>query len=289
MAFSIGESGIRKQVIDDLLKVLAEPSYVLKEAVSVTSFGGWQNTYYQEDAAVLTAPTGNSGLGLPRGANFPQIAPSNVQKNAWITKIGFEATINFEDILANNVDLQARAVFKLTQKVVYELDTAIKNCLTENDAPSTVNYFTVSPGYGWDKVASASIVDDLMYAKQLIAEDNYPVTNLVCFINNKDHRSMVNYLASKGAQFPQIGNDVTENGKVGKLAGIDIRLSETVPASFAIVCVPKVCATMRELVPLQSDIKEDAFRNTRIRVVEEGMIYLTDPAAVCVIRGTRNY
>jgi hypothetical protein len=127
-----------------------------------------------------------------------------------------------------------------------------------------------------------------MQAKQLIGTYNYPTTNLVCLINLKDHRSMVNYLASKGAQFPTIGNDVTENGKVGKLAGIEIRNSNTIPASMAIVLVPKVCATWKELVPLQSDVKEDPFKSTRIRVVEEGMLEYTDPRAVCVIYGTQD-
>ncbi|MCK9371368.1 hypothetical protein M0R04_15750 [Candidatus Dojkabacteria bacterium] len=291
MAYTLltGSEGIRKEVIDNLVKVFAQPSYVLKEVVSVTTTGGWQNTYYQEDPAVLTAPTGNSGSGLPRGANFPQISTANALKTGWITKVGFEDNILYEDIIAGNVDKQARTVFKLTQKTVYTVDLAIKNGLTEDDSPSTVNNFTVASGYGWDKVASASIIDDLMQAKQLIAEDNYPVTNLVCLVNAKDHRSIVNYLASKGAQFPSVGEDMATNGFVGKLAGITIRQTETIPASFAIVLVPKVCATWKELVPLQSDVHEDPFKSTRIRVVEEGMLELTDPSAVCVIRGTRNY
>lgn len=284
-----GSVGIRTEVIDKLVKVFAQPSYVMKEVVSVTTTGGWQNTYYQEDPAVLTSPTGNSGSGLPRGANFPQLSTSNLQKTGWITKVGFEDNILYEDIISGNVNKQARTVFKLTQKTVYTVDLAIKNGLTEDDEPSTVNTFTIGSGYGWDRVASAAIVDNLMQAKQLIAEDNYPVTNLVCLVNAQDHRGMVNYLASKGAQFPSVGEDMAVNGYVGKLAGITIRQTETVPASFAIIVVPKVCATWKELVPLKSDVKEDAFKSTRIRVVEEGMLELTDPSAVCIIRGTRNY
>ena len=283
-----GSEGIRKEVIDRLVKVFAQPSYVLKEVVSVTTTGGWQNTYYAEDPDVLTAPSGNSGLGLPRGANFPQISTSNVEKTGWITKIGFEDNINYEDILSNNVDKQARTVFKLTQKVVYEIDTAIRNGLTENSSPATVNYFLIDYGYGWDVIASCAIIDDLMNAKTRIATYNYPTTNLKCLINHTDHRSMVNYLAAKGSQFPTIGNDVAANGKVGRLAGFDIMVSNTIPASMAIIVVPKVCATWKELVPLQSDVKEDAFKSTRIRVVEEGMLELTDPRAVCVILGTEH-
>ena len=281
-----GSEGIRKEVIDNLVKVFAQPSYVLKEVVSVSNTGGWQNTYYSENPEVLTEPSGNSGTGLPRGANFPQISTSNQEEKGWITKIGYEDNINFEDILAGNTDKQTRTVFKLTQKVVYEIDKAIRIGLT--DSTKSFNTFTIVKGYGWDKVASAAIIDDLMRAKKEIGTYNYPTTNLVCLINLEDHRSMVNYLASKGAQFPTIGNEVAANGVVGKLAGIEIRNSNTIPASMAIVAVPKVCATWKELVPLQSDVKEDAFKSTRIRVVEEGMLEYTDPRAVCVIYGTED-
>jgi hypothetical protein len=288
MAYDLltGSTGIRKEVIDNLVHVFAQPSYVLKEVVSVTTTGGWQNTYYSENPDVLTAPTGNSGLNLPRGANFPQISTSNTKETAWITKIGFEDNINYEDIIAGNVDKQARTVFKLTQKVVYEVDTAIRTGLT--DTTKAINSFTITYGKGWDAVVSCAIIDDLMYAKQLIGTYNYPTTNLTCVINLKDHRGLVSYLTAKGSQFPAIGNDVATNGFVGKLAGVNIVVSATMPASKALVVVPKVCATWKELVPLQSDVKEDPFKSTRIRVVEEGMLELTDPRAVCLILGTQH-
>jgi hypothetical protein len=291
MAYDLktGSSGIRKEVIDELTHIFAQPSYVLKELVSVTTTGGWQNTYYQEDPAVLTAPTGNDGLGLPRGANFPQISTSNAKKTAWITKIGFEDNINYEDIISGNVQKQPRTVFKLTQKVVYEIDTAIRNGLTQNNTPVDINSFTLASGYGWDRLASAAVIDNLMRAKQEIGTYNYPTENLTCVINLKDHRSIVTYLSAKGNQFPEVGNDMAKNGYVGRLAGIKLVHSNTIPASQAIIVVPKVCATWKELVPLQSDVKDDAFKSTRIRLVEEGMLELTDPRAVCTIYGTENY
>jgi len=288
MAYNLqtGSSGIRKEVIDNLVHVFAQPSYVLKELVSVTTTGGWQNTYYSENPDVLTAPTGNSGIGLPRGANFPQLSTSNTKETGFITKIGYEDNINFEDIISGNVDKQARTVFKLTQKAVYDIDTAIRTGFV--DTTKSFNTFTIAKGYGWDKVASCAILDDLMRAKKEIGTYNYPTTSLVCVINLEDHRSMVNYLASKGAQFPTLGDNVANNGVVGKLAGVEIRVSNTIPASMAIIAVPKICATWKELVPLQSDVKEDPFKSTRIRVVEEGMFEYTDPRAVCIIYGTED-
>ena len=126
-----------------------------------------------------------------------------------------------------------------------------------------------------------------MNAKQLIGVANYDTSGLMAFISEKDHRSIVNYLAEKGAQFPSVGNDMAKNGRVGKLAGIQLVVSNNVTASFALVVVPKVVGAWRESVSLRSDLKKDAFKGTRIRVVEMGVAQLTDPSASVLIIGTQ--
>jgi hypothetical protein len=126
-----------------------------------------------------------------------------------------------------------------------------------------------------------------MHAKQLIGTYNYPTEGLMVFINNKDHRSIVNYLAEKGAQFPQIGNDMATNGKVGNLVGMQLVVSNSVPASYALVVVPKICGTWKEMVPLQTTTKEDPYKSLTVRAVEMGVTQLTDPKAVVLIKNTQ--
>lgn len=277
-------TGIRKEVIDNLLKIYAQPSYVLKNLLSTSTTGGWQNTYYAEDPAVLTAPTGNSTKGIPRGANFPQMSTSNIEKTGWITKYGAEDNITYEDILANNVNKQARTIFKLTQKLVYDLDSDIYTAITSDANTQT---FTIAANSGWDHVASTAIVDDLMYALQLIGTYNYPTSNVTAAINLRDYRSIMAWVTAKGAQWNQLSNSVAENGSIGKLAGVNLVVTASIPASRALVVVPKVCANWKELVPLQSQVIEDPYKSTTIRVVNEGMIEVTDPRACVLIKGTQ--
>ena len=97
----------------------------------------------------------------------------------------------------------------------------------------------------------------------------------------------MNYIAGKGAQFPDFGNEVARNGNAGKLAGVGIIVSNSVSASNALVVVPQVCATWKELVPLQTTIITDEYRAVTIRAVEEGITQLTDPSAVIRIFGTQ--
>jgi hypothetical protein len=161
--------------------------------------------------------------------------------------------------------------------------------LTENRTGTagvySITSYLISAGQCWDE-ASANPVSDLLYAKQVISENNYDTENLMCFVSPKGYKDIMAWVAAKGAQFPEFGNQVAQNGMAGKLAGVQLVVSNSVTASYALVVVPKVCATWKELVPLQTNTFEDPFKGTRIRVVEEGQLLLTDPKAVVMFSGT---
>ena len=159
--------------------------------------------------------------------------------------------------------------------------------MTESQSPSNIHTFTVAPGFEWN-AASAAIIDDLMQCKEKIGVYNYPVNNLICFLSLKDHRSIVKYITDSGAQFDKLSDDTARNGRVAGLAGIKFILSNSVTASFALVVVPKLCATWQSAVPLQTNIEVDPFRSTRIRAVEMGVTQLTVPKAICLIQNTQS-
>ena len=98
----------------------------------------------------------------------------------------------------------------------------------------------------------------------------------------------MNYLADKGAQWSPIATDIAKNGQIGKVSGITIVSSNSVTASHALVVKPKICATWKELVSLRSTTVDDPYKSLKIRVVEEGVLELTDPLAVVLINNTQN-
>jgi len=286
MAEEVGTSGLRKELVDSVIKQVASRKYKFKQACTVSKTNAWKNTFFRESTDILAGKTGNATKGIPRGAAFPQSVVTWSEVAAYIEKYGLEDFIHYEDIITNDINVQKRTLFKLTEGVVKAVDDEIWDILSEGQAASAIQGVTIGATEWWSG-SSAQIIDDLMNAKQLIGEAYYDTSNLICFISERDHRSIVNYLAEKGAQFPSVGESMANNGHVGKLAGINLVVSSSVTASYALVVVPKTCATWKEAVALSSDLKVEAFKGTRVRICEMGTTQLTDPLAVVLLNGTQ--
>ena len=288
----IGSTILRKEIVSGVIKGRADASYKFKQAVSINTTNAWDNSFFREDSAALASQTGYPSK-ISRGGNFPQASVNWTKHIKTIEKYGLEDNIIWEDILTDNINVQARTLFKIADGVAKAVDDQIWDDLTENRNPVDMQSFSVfstnSPisGRPWD-VASAAIIDDLMKAKQLIGQFNYPTNNLMCFISERDHRSIIKFLTDSGAQYPSISEATATNGKVGKLVGIQFIVSNSVTASFALVVVPKVVATWQAAVPLSTDVTEDPFKSVRVRAVEEGVLQITDPSASVLIEGTQS-
>ena len=285
----VGSSELRAEVVDKVIKGFATATYKFKQALSVSSTNAWKNTYYREDPDALTSPTGNAIEAIPRGANFPQAVVSWEKVSSYIEKYGLEDNIFWEDILTDDIDVQSRTLYRIAEGVVKAVDTEIWDVLTENRSVSAIQEVAITESATtgqWD-TASAAVIDNLMNAKQLIGEKNYPTNNLMCFISEKDHRSIVKYITDSGAQFDKLGEDAARNGRVQGLAGIKFVVSNNVTASYALVVVPKICGSWKAAVPLQTTTIVDPYKSTKIRAVEMGVTQLTDPKAVCLISNTQ--
>jgi len=282
------DRAIRSEVIDSMVKQVAERSYKFKQACAIVSTSAWKNTFFREDPTILTGQTGNLVSGIPRGAAFPQQTVKWEEVSVRIVKYGLEDNIAWEDIIAGDINIQARVIIKLTEGVVKGVDDAIWNSLTQTvltDSSLRVQSYAIANGYQWN-AASAAIIDDLMGASRYIAQQNYDVSDLMCFVSPRDKQSIMKWLTDKGTQFNSLANDIAANGRIGKLVGIQLVESNSVAASFALLVKPKTCATYKELVSLRSTTVEDPYRSLKIRVVEEGVVELTDPLCVVVLKNT---
>ncbi len=280
-----GSPELRKEMIDKVLKGFAPAKYKFKQAVTISNTNAWKNTFFRGEQDPLSKVTGNDNEGIPRGGNFPQQSVTFQEISAWIVKYGAEDTIFWEDILTNDVDVMKRTIFKLTERVIKSVDDRIYAVLSENGTPAQIQQVAITGDAFWN-VASAAIIDDTMFAKQLIGEKNYDTSGLMMFINEKTHRAIMNYLYEKGAQAPSVGNDIARNGRIGSVGAIKTTIvSNSVPTSQALIVVPKICGTWKAAVSLRSDVKVEAFKGSRVRIVEMGATQLTDPDAVCLVTG----
>jgi hypothetical protein len=293
-----GSRALRAEVVDKMVHQIAERSYKFMQAVAVVPSSSWKNTFFREDPTILTGQTGNVVKGLPRGANFPQQSVKWEEVSIRIVKHGIEENIAWEDIISGDVNVQTRTVIKLTEAITKSVDDSLLIGLTDGFFSDSLaayssedlriqSYAITSSARGRWNESSAAIIDDLMTASRLIATKNYATNDLICFVSPRDKQSIMNYLAGKGAQFPIIAADITTNGTIGKVAGITLVESNSVPASYALVVKPKTVGTFKELVSLRSTTVEDPYKSLKIRVVQEGALELTDPFCSVLIKGTQ--
>lgn len=273
---------LRTNLYDKMVKGFAMQKYKFKQAVSVVSTSAWKNYFYRENPTQLTAYK-----GIPRGADFPQADVTYERVSAVIEKYGLESNIAYEDILTDDIDVRDRTLMRVAEGVAKAVDDEIYDKLSESGTPTNIQSVTIEAGYEWD-TSSGAIFDNLGEARQKIAEYNYETTDLLCFISPKDQRSITSYIFSKGAQAPQLSDSTARNGSIGKLNGVDFIVSNSVEASQALLVVPKVCGTWKEVVPLQTTTKEDPYKSVTIRSVELGTTQVTDPKAVVLILNTQS-
>lgn len=288
----IGNTPIRSIYYDLTLKGIAERLFKFRQAVDVQTTSAWSNVFTIEDNSVLTANGVRNIKGVARGATFPQVIQKYDRVSKDIIKFAAEQNIHWEDILADDVAVQDRALYKIAEALTKSNDDYIWDQLTENRSVVNINNVNVSlPGLtaggggGWNE-SSAGIIDDLEEGEQLIAENNYPTTELLVFINPRNKRDIMRYLTDKGAQFPSIAESKLNNGVIATLGNKKFVVSNSVTTSYAMMCVPKRCATYRELVPLQTTTVEDPYRSVTVKGVAEGVCYVTDPKSIVLFTGT---
>ena len=300
MTFNIeaGNTDLRAKYYDKTLKNLAPVMYKFKQALTIDTTSAWKNFFWREDPTVLSPASGPGIRGLAPGAQFAQATQKMSQIQAVIDKYGLEQQIIWEDILTNDVDIQARALFKIAEGIAHTVDDQIYAVLSDADTSSSILVYNLGgnktvtqgstyggTGGGWNQTSSA-FIDDLLAGQQLMAENNIDATGLILYLNPRDVRSAKKYITDKGAQFNSFSNDVAVNGSMGGAVGITFVSSNSVPVSRALLVKPKVCGTWKSLVPLQSTTIEDKFRNVTVRAVEEGVCQLYQPLAVVLFKGT---
>lgn len=290
---NVGDSESRKVTYAALVNTMAKKLYKFKQSVTIDPSSAFTNYFYREDPSVISGGTGSGTSGIPPLGAYPQATVLWERVSSTILKHGLEDTISWESLLTSQISVRDRVLFKIAEGVVSSVDTTIFVGLGGNLALGVTGGPTISSfsiiGRAWN-ASSAQIMDNLMKAKQIIGENNYPTNRLHVHLSERDHRSLSSWIIDKGSQFPLLAQDVImdSNGSVGKLGVFEFIVSNNVTASNALVVVPQVCATWREIVPLTTDVTEDKLKSIRIRSAEIGVLELHNPLSVVKIMGTQD-
>lgn len=289
MADTTGQADLRAENVERVVKGFALQEYVMKQLVMVQKSSSWQESYYQETAADLTGHTLGAVKGVPRLAAFPTGEVSWTKKSSYLLKHGMEGVISWEDSMTNNIDVIARTLLRIARAVAKSVDGEIWDVLSESRSPSLINNVTIAAGYEWDSatVAQRDPIQDILNAMKEIMQDNYDIHNGNGYLvlNPKDYANLLgNANVKNSGQF--YTDAVTRNGRVGKLLGLNVVVSNSVTADYAMVVLAKECGTWKEAVPLTVKTIEDPGVKYTIRAFEIGVTQLTNPEAVCLITNT---
>ncbi len=290
MADSTGMADLRDEHIEKIVSGFALQEYRLKPLCTVVKSSAWTETFYRETKTELTGGTGAAVKGVPRLANFPYGEVTWTKVQARLVKHGMEGVISYEDIVGNAIDVVARTLLRIARAVANSVDTEIWDAITESRTVVAINAMTVTAGYEWDSatVANRDPIQDLLNAKKLIAIDNYDPDRGTGFllVNPTDFANILgNSNVRNAGQF--YTDDVTRNGRVGKIVGLNVIVSNVVTADYAAVGIAKEMATWREAIPLTTVVINDPGIKKTIRSFELGVTQLTNPEAVCLISNTQ--
>lgn len=288
MADSVGMADLRAENVSKVVTGFALQEYTMKQLCIIEKSNSWKETYQKETAADLTGGTGSAVEGVPRLANFPYGEVTWTEASSRLVKHGMEGVISWEDAVTNEIDVVARTLLRVARAVAKSVDAEIWDVITESRSASNINSVTITAGDEWDSatIANRDPIQDILNAKKAIAEQNYnPDRGGYLLVNPKDYANLLgNANVRNAGQF--YTDEVTRNGKVGRILGLNVVVSNSVTADYAAVVIAKEAATWKEAKPLTVVTIENPGIGYTIRAWEVGTCQLKNPKAVCLISNT---
>jgi hypothetical protein len=287
MADTWREADLRKEYIDSAVKAVNLDMSKLKTLCTIDSSDAWTESYYRETNTDATdGGTGSAIKGIPQMAPFPFVEVTETKVSAVVLKYGDESVISLEMSQTATIPMLQRHILRMGRRVQYQIDVSIEAAMNA----SAGNSHAVTVGSEWDSdtIANRDPVYDILSGIQELREDGIDALNgngyLV--VNGQDYTNIISN--SKVLNHPTFESvSAIENGKVGKLCGLTIMVSEAVTADQAYIVVKGEALVWKQAQAMQVVTIEDPGQSTKIRCWERGVIQVHAPNAICEITNTR--
>lgn len=278
-----GTADLRKTYVDKFIRGYALRNYRFKEALRQRSTNAWHSEFFREKPEDLEAGQTRNVKGIPRGAAFPQAFVKWEKVKETVKKYGLEQTIPWEDLVSNEINIDARVLLRIGRGVVKAVDASIKNTII-NDG----EIITFDAAEAWDS-GSADIIDDLEKAEEKIGEYDYSTDELWVYLSPYMKRKFVKYLVDKGEKLGSVTSDQlkSKNGKIGRLGNKVFIVSNNVDDDECITLVPKAGGDWESLFPLTTYYNEEPMKDALVRAAELGRTKITDPKTFVRITGLK--
>jgi hypothetical protein len=288
-----GDYTLKAEMIDKTVKAIALREYVLKDLCTIESSSAQIETYFRETNTDPTDITTGGGAKV-RVKGTPRYAPFAAGNVEWTKVSGStlkytgEGIISYEDELMSNISIIQRTLIRIARAPVLAVDSDIAALMLA----SAGNVVTIAAGNEWDSatVANRTPIKDILDGIQLIRADNLnPLggNGYLC-LNGTDFTNLISN--SQVVNNPTFKSGVMENGVVGEICGLKIKVTESLEfgtADKAYIVIAKEAMTWKTVVPLTTETIVDAGKSKTIRAWELGQPQLVVPNGVCRLDNTR--
>lgn len=297
MADTVEQQNIRGLDIDKTIKGFALVSYDFMNDCEVTPTTGDSIRWYTETAADLTATAPSVNANISPLSVFPTLEASWTRNTSYPRKYGNECFISMEDIATADIDVLSRQLLRLARAVTKQVDSRIQTVMNAGfvstqasalTAANTINGVQTNQPWNVASYTGVDIIEDIMDAKLKIYQANYNPEGATLWLSPTDHKNMLAWLVgSKGSSIPTFSSARMQDGVVMNLLGVNVKVSNNVTASGALLVVPKVACTWKSVFGLTTNTEDVAGIGKRVKAWQMGEAILTDPLAVTLIYGTQ--
>lgn len=301
MADVAGEQDIRGINIDKLAKGFGElEPNVIKSFVGNTKTKAREIRWYQKTSGFLdTLTTDDTAISLM--TNTAVGARPFVAEQSWTRNTSYVKEVFVESPLLTDADLKDNDVQLLTttvrdlvrsvqRKTGLRMFQILFNCLAATPTQPLTGVTTVQTTAstdGWDQVATANPILDILNGQQLIRAQGYDAGKAVLAMNSIEHKFLISYLINvKGSSIPSFSTEKLKSGVVMEILGNSVLVDEIFTTDWVYQWVPNRAATWHSFTPITSAKIVEPLIGVKIRVKEEGELILHDPNAVHVISDT---
>lgn len=283
MADTVGEADLRAENVSPVVTGFALQNYTFRNSLMVDNSSAWKETYFVETAADLTNAS-SPVKGIPRLANFPYGEVEWTETSKRHEKYGMEGVISYEDKITNDVDTIGRTLLRIGRAVANAVDSEIYTQVSTLAG----NTETIAAGKEWDSgtLANRDPIQNILNAQKLIAVDNYKIyQGGELWLNPTDYANLLgNANVRNAGQFWT--SSPTKTGAVAQIAGLTVKVSNTVTDDEAIVMIPKIAGTWKSAAAVRIVTEETPGIKTVIRAFEIGVAQIKNPDAICKIVNT---
>jgi hypothetical protein len=284
MADRPGQEDVRGENISKIVTVLAQKTFRLMPLLKQLSSSDLTETYFEEDAAILTAAGTRDIKGIGKFSEYPSVNRSWTKVSSESQKYGAEAEISIEDLRLGAFNMQSRTIDGISESITNRIDIAIYAALTAATGTSGV-VAAVAP---WDDstATNQNPINDILRGIQAMDENNYDAqAGGVLLVNPHDYASLMQN--SKVINNPTFKTaDIVSNGKMGQVANLTIVKTTSVTDDEAMILISQKTAQWQSAIGFESAVIEKPGKSTIFRSWQMGQIQIIHKKSLYTITGT---